>query len=134
MNWSVSPRDFMNCAAFLANFGWVNISSQLIRLKATFLLSSSQILFLFRMCIRHSISTYLADCSPRLQGYSGDSTPGTFLECKNFWRPVFSVFICTTRALAALQSSLCVFSVFFVGLGQIACTSLPVFSFDQVPS
>ena len=56
---------------------------------------------------------------------------GTFLESRNFLRPIFSVLICTTRALAALQRPLCYFSVFLVGFGQIACSSLPVFSLDQ---
>ena len=30
LNWSISPSDFMNWAAFLTNFGLVSISSQLI--------------------------------------------------------------------------------------------------------
>lgn len=30
--------------------------------------------------MRHSVSRYFADCIPRLQGHSGESKPGTFLE------------------------------------------------------
>ena len=108
----------MNCAALLANFGWVNISSQLILPKAAFLLFSSQILLLFPVCVRHSVSTSLADCSPCLHGPSGDSNPGNFLNCRNFWKPIFSVLICTTRVLAALQSLLYIFSVFLRVLGR----------------
>ena len=88
----------MNGAAFLANFGWVNISSQLILPKAAFLLSSSHVLFLFLVCARHSVSTNLADCILRLHGHSGEPHPSTFLECKNFFRPIFSVLICTSSA------------------------------------
>ena len=48
--------------------------------------------------------------------------------------PIFSVLICTIRAMAALQRALCNFSVFFVGLRQIVWSSLLVFSLDQVSS
>ena len=130
----MSPPVPLYCAAFLANFGWVNISSQLILPKAAFLLSSSQILLLLPVCVWHFVSTRLADCSPRLHWHSGESNPVTFLECKNFLRPIFFVLIWITRALAALQRLLCIFSVFFVGFGQIAYNSLPVFSFDQASS
>lgn len=77
LNWSISPNGFMNSAAFLANLGLVNISSQHIRPNATFLLPSSNILFLFRVYRRHSISKYFANCSPRLKALFGESKPGT---------------------------------------------------------
>ena len=131
MNWLISPSDFINCTTFLASFGWVSTSSQLIFLKAAFLLSSSHILFLFMVCTGHSINTCLADCIFCLYGHSGESNPGTFLKCKNFLRPIFSVLIYMIRALAALQRPLCSFNIFFVGFGQIACSFLPFFSLDQ---
>ncbi len=134
LNWSISSSNFINWAASLVNFGWVNMSSQLILPNAAFLLSTSHVLFLFPVYARHSTSTCLADCTPHLQGHSGESNPGTFLECSNFLRPIFSVLIWTTRALAALQRLLCIFSVCFVGFGQMACSSLPVFSLDQTSS
>ena len=124
----------MNWAAFLTNFGLVSISSQLILPNATFLLSSSHIRFLFWVCKRHSTSRCFADCRPRLQGHSGESKPGTFLEWRNFLRPIFSVRIWTMSALAALPRPLCTSSVFFVGFGQIACSSLPVLSLVQAIS
>lgn len=101
---------------------------------AAFLLFSSHILLLFLVYARHSVSMCLADCTPRLHGYFGESNPGTFLKCKTFLRPIFSVPIYTTRALASLQRPLCNFSVVVVSFGQIACSSLPVFSFDQASS
>lgn len=122
----------MSCAAFLANLGWVSVSSQLILPQSAFLLSSSHIFFLFLMCIRHSISTCLADCAPCLHGHSADWNPSTFLECRNFLSPIFSVLICINRALAALQSPLCILSVFFVGVGQTVCNFLPVFWLDHI--
>ena len=103
LNWSISPGDFINWAAFLANLGLINISSQPILPNATFLLSSSYIISLFRVCRRHSTSKCLADCIPLLQGHFGESKPGTFLKCRNFLRPIFSFLIWTMRALAALQ-------------------------------
>ena len=132
LNWSTSPSDFINCAAFLASLSWVSISSELILPKAAFLLSSSYALFLFLVCARHSINTCLADYISRLHGHFGESNPGTFLKCRNFLRPIFSVLICAIRTLAALQKPLCNFNVFFVGFRPIACSSLPVFSLDQV--
>ena len=93
LNWSISPSDFMNWAAFLANLGRVSISSQHILPNAALLLSPSHVLFLFPVCIRHSTKRCFADCIPRLQGHSGESKPGTFRECKNFLRPIFSVLI-----------------------------------------
>ena len=48
LNWSISPSDFMNCAAFLAYFGSVDISPHLP--KAASLLTSSHVLFLFPVC------------------------------------------------------------------------------------
>ncbi len=65
LNWSISPSDFMNWAAFLTNFGLVSISSQLILPNATFLLSPSHIRFLFWVYKRHSTSRCFADCKPR---------------------------------------------------------------------
>ena len=73
LNWSISPSDFMNWAAFLANLGLVSISSQFILPNAIFLRSSSYILFFFWVCKRHSISKCFADCRPRLQGDSDES-------------------------------------------------------------
>ncbi len=62
------------------------------------------------------------------------SNPGTFLECRNLLRLIFSVLIWTTRALAALLRLLCIFRVCFVGFGQMAFSFLPVFSLDQASS
>ena len=131
LNWSISSSNFINWADFLVNFGWVNISSQLILPNAAFFLSTSHVLLFFLVYTRRSPSTCLADCTPRPQGNSGESNPGTFLECKNLLRLIFSVLIWTTRALAALQRLLCIFSVCFVGFRQMACSSLPVFFFDK---
>ncbi len=113
------------------NFVWVNISSQLILSKAVFLLSTHHVPFFFPVYAKRSTSICLAEFTPRLQGYSEYSNHGTFLECRNLLRPIFSVLIWITRALAALQGSFCIFSVCFVGFAQIAYSSLPVFSFDQ---
>ena len=71
---------------------------------------------------------------PCLQGHSGESKPGTFLECKNFFRPIFSVLIWTISELASLQRPLCILNKFLVGFGQIVRKSLPVFSFDHAVS
>ena len=116
------------------NFGWVNISSQLIILNAAFLLSTSHVLFFFPVYAWHSTSKCLADCTARLQGHSGESNLGIFLEFRNLLRPIFSVLILSTRGLAALQRPLCIFTIWFVGFGQIAFDSLPVFLFDQTSS
>ena len=113
----------MKWAAVLANLGWVSISSQHILPNAAFLLSSSHVLFLFPTCMRHSISTWFADCIPRLQGHSGESKPRTFLEFRNFPRPIFSVLIWTISELAALQRPLCIFNTFLVGFGQMVRSS-----------
>lgn len=51
------------------------------------------------MCTWHSINMCLADCIPCLHGQSGELNPSTFLKCRNFLRPIFSVLICTIRAL-----------------------------------
>ena len=77
-----SSSDFMNWAAFLVSLGLVNISSRHILPNATFLLVSSHILFLFRVC-RHPISGCFADCSPRVREHSSESKPGNFFECEN---------------------------------------------------
>ncbi len=124
----------MNWAAFSTNFGLVSISSQLILPNATFFLSSSHIRFPFWVWRRHSTSRCFADYGLRLHRHSGESKPGTFLEWRNLLSPIFSVRICTISALAALRRPLYISSVFFVGFGQIACSSLPVFSFVQATS
>lgn len=134
LSWSISPSDFMNWAAFLANLGRVSISSQHILPNAAFLVSPAHILFLFPVLIRHSTNRCFADRIPRLQGHSGKSKPGTFLVCRNFLRPIFSVLIWTISALAALRRPLCIFSTLLVGFGQILQSSLPVFLFDQAVS
>ena len=121
----------MNCIAFLANFGWINISSKLNVLKAIFLIFSSNIVFFLLICFRHSIKICLADCSPHWHRHSDESNSDTFPECRNFLRPIFSIFIYTIRALAALLKPLYSFSIFLVSLGQIVYNSLPVFSCDQ---
>ncbi len=119
LNLSIGLRDIINCAAFLANFGWVIISPSLTFPKAAFLLSSSHVLFLSLVFAWHSVNTCFANCIPRLHGHSGELNPGTFLKCKNFLSPIFSVLILTIRALAALQKPLCNFSMFFVSFEQI---------------
>ncbi len=134
LNRLISPSDLLNEAAFLVNFGWVNISSQLILPIAAFLLSTFHVLFPFPVYACHSTSMCLADCTPCLQKHSGESNPGTFLECQNLLRPIFSVLIWTTKALAALQRSLYIFSVYFVDFGQMACSFLSVFLLDQTSS
>ncbi len=116
------------------NFGWINISSQLIFPNVAFPLPTPHVLFFFSVYARHFTSICLADCTHCLQGHSGDPNPGTFLECRNLLRPIFSIFIWTIRALAVLRRHLCIFSVCFVRFGQIACSSLPVFSLDQTSS
>lgn len=128
LNCSVNPSDFINCTAFLVNFGVISICSQLILPKATFLLPSSHLLFLFPLCARHLISRCLADCNPRLHEHSGESIPRTFLESWNFSRSIFSELIFTIGAPAALRRPL---NISFAGFGQIVCSSLPVFSLDR---
>ena len=132
LNSSISPSDSINCAAFLASFDLVSISSQLMLPKAVFLLSSSHVLFLFLIFAWHSVNICLADCIPCLYRNSSDLNPGTFLKCKNFLRPIFSVFIFMIRTLSALQGLLYSFKAFFVDFGQIVCNSLPVFSLDRI--
>ncbi len=124
----------MNWAAFLTIFGLVSISSQLILPNATFFLSSSHIRFFFWLWRRHSTSRCFTDCRPCLHGHSRESKSDTFLEWRNLLSPIFFVRICTISALAALRRPLCISSIFFVGFGQIACSSLPVFSFVQATS
>lgn len=113
----------MNWAAFLVSLWLINISSRHILPNATFLLFSSHILFLFRVC-RHSISGCFADCSPRLQEHSGESKPGSFFECENFLRQNSFVPIGAMSALASLQRAFCTFNTSFVGFGRIM-SSLP---------
>ena len=84
---------------------------------------SSHVLFFFLVCARHSVNTCLADCIPRLHGQSGESNPGTFLKCRNFLRPIFSVLICIIRALAALQRPLCNLASFLWVLGRLRAIS-----------
>lgn len=86
------------------------------------------------MYVWHSTNTCLAGCSLLLKEHSGESNPDTFLKCRNFLRPILSILIWTTRALAALQRPLWIFNVYFVGFGQSACNFLPVFSLDQASS
>ena len=109
------------------NFGWVNISFQLIFPNAVFFLFTSHVLFPFPVYARYSTSKCLAYCTTRLQGNSEGSNFGTFLECRNLLRLIFSVLILTTTALAALQRLLCIISVYFFGFGQISYNSPPVF-------
>ena len=116
------------------NFGWVNIYSQFLFSNAAFLLSISHVLFLFPVYAWHSTSKCLTDYISRFQGHSGESNPGTFLEGKNLLRLIFPVLIWTIRMLAALQSLLCILSVFFIGFGQTAYSSLSVFSLFQTSS
>lgn len=73
----------------------------------------------------------LAYCSPHQHWQSSKSNSDTFLKCKNFLRLIFSILIYTIRMLAVLLKSLCIFSIFLVGLRQIVCCFLPVFTLDQ---
>lgn len=84
----------LNLAAFLTNFGLVSPSSRLILTKAASLLSSSHVLFNFP--VNQQALTGLQSSSAR---DSVSSKPGTFLDNMNFLRPVFSVLICTIKAL-----------------------------------
>ena len=128
----ISLSNIINCVAFLANFGLVDISSQFILSKAAFFLSSSHALFLFRVCIWYSVNKYLAGCIFCLYGYFGKSNLDTVLKCRNLLRPIFSVILYIIKALAALQIPLCNFDVFLVDFSnQIACSFLSAFSLDQ---
>lgn len=114
------------------NFGWVNISSQLILPNGALLLSASHVLFFFPVYVQHSTSKFLANCGPLLQGHSEESNPGTFLECRKFFEANLFRSHLDHQGTSALQRPLCTFSVCFVGSGQSACSSLPlVFSNDQ---
>lgn len=124
----------MSFAAFLANSGWLNITSQLILPKAAFFCQPPHVLFLSPVCVLHSISTCLSDCSPRLHEHSGESNLGIFWNARTFWGRFFPSSSILPRALAALKRPLYSFGVFFVGFGQIACSSLPIFSLDQASS
>lgn len=120
--------------SFLSKFlGWVSISSQLITSKGPlffFFLPPTSIPFP-GVCSAFCQHGAWQISSSRLHGHSGKPNPGTCRKFGDFLRAIFSVLICTARALAALQRPLCTFSVFFVGFGQIACCSLPVVSLIQ---
>lgn len=91
---------------------------------------SSHILFFFKCVDGTRSADVLRIAAFACREHFGKSKPGTFLECRNFLRPVFSVVIWTMSAFAALQRPLCTsnFDIFFLGFRQIACSSLPVFS------
>lgn len=125
LNVSISPSDFTFAAAFLADLGFVSISSQSILPNRMFFPSSSHTLFLWQVWMTHSISRCLADCSLACRSILASQTkPGTFLEWKKSLRPIFSVLIWKRSVLAALPRPLCIFHIFFVGFGWTECNSL----------
>lgn len=109
MNCWINLSDFMSYAAFLANSGWLNITSQLILPKAAFFFQPPHVLFLSPVCVLHSISTCLSGCSPRLHEHSGESNLGIFLECKNFLRSVFPSSSILPRGASCFEKTLVYF-------------------------
>lgn len=124
----------MKCSAFLANLGWVGITSQHILPNTTLFLFFFHVLFLFPISIQYLTKRCFANYISCLQRYFGESKPDLFQVCKNFLRPIFSIFISTINVLATLQRLLYIFSTCLVSFGQILQSSLPVFLFDQVTS
>lgn len=134
MSWFINPSDFINYAAFLANFSWISISFQLIFLKTTLFFSFSHDLFLSLAYTWHLVNTCLVNCIHRLNGYSVNSNLGNFLKCKNFLKLIISILICIIMALVALQKLLFNFNISYIGIEQIVWNFLPVFSLGRVSS
>lgn len=90
--------------------------------------------FFFLVCIQHSTKRYLTDCILYLERHSGESNPDIFQKWKNFLMPIFSVFIWTISALAALERLLCIFSTCLIGFVQILRGFFSVFLFNRAIS
>lgn len=121
----------MNSAAFLTNLRLVSIFSQLIISNISFFLTFFHIRFLFWVCWRHSTSRCFTDCRSYLRRHSGELKPSIFLEWKNFLKLIFFIYIGIISVLAFLPRLLYIFSIFFLGFGQIAYNFLLVLSLVQ---
>lgn len=91
----------------------------------------SYVLFFFPIYTWHFVNTYLADCISCVYEQSSELNSDIFPKCRNFLRSIFSILIYITKAPATLHRLLYIFIIFFIGFGQIVCSFLSVFSFEQ---
>lgn len=72
----------------------------------------------------------MADCSPRLHRHSGESRPGTFLECKKLLEPIFSVSSSVLQVAGRFAETFLYFRYLF-GKFWADYVQFPVFSLDE---